>query len=143
MGFIGLRTTSILGVREHVFALGNSGSAMARFERAVAIGRPSIVIAAAHELPKPLRLQHAIRVLLVLATGDPERFPAAAARFGLRVVQECGLGLADAQLAFAALGTLGTADPVAGAETLCTLLARHGHAETARYLGDWVRQRAI
>lgn len=100
-----------------------------------------MVIAAAHELPKPLRLEHAIRVLLVLAVSDPERFPAAAARFGLRLVQQCALGLADAQLAFTALGTLGTPDPAAGADALCTLLERHGEPKTARYLGDWVRER--
>jgi hypothetical protein len=114
---------------------------MARFDRAVAIGRSSMVIAAAHELPKPLRLEHAIRVLLVVVVSDPARFGAVAARFGLRLVQECCLGLADAQLAFAALGTLGTADPVAGAETLCMLLERHGEPKAARYLGDWVRER--
>jgi hypothetical protein len=126
---------------EHAFALGDAGSAMARFERAVAIGRPSMVIAAAHELPKPLRLEHAIRVLLVIVVSDPARFPAVAARFGLRLVQECCLGLADAQLAFAALGTLGTTDPAAGAETLCTLLDGHGEPEAARYLGEWLRAR--
>jgi hypothetical protein len=125
-----------------VFALGDAGSAITRFDRAVAIGRPSIVLAAAHELPKPLPLQHAIRVLLVLAVGDPARFPAAASRFGLRLVQDCRLGLADAQLAFAALGSLASESPQAGAQALCTLLERDGEREAARHLGNWITERA-
>jgi hypothetical protein len=126
---------------EHVFALGDAGSAMARFERAVRVGRPSIVLAAAHELPRPLQLQHAVRVVLVLATGEPERFPAAAARFGARLVSERRLDVAEAQLAFAALATLVRADPAPGAEALCALLERHGEREAAEYVAEWLRAR--
>ena len=87
-----------------------------RFERA--IGKPSIVLAAAHELAQPVQLRDALRILLVLVGGDPERFPAAAARFGARLVKEHRLSVAEAQLAFAALATLVTPEPVAGAEAL-------------------------
>jgi hypothetical protein len=45
--------------------MGDAGSAVARFERAIKIGRPSIVLAAGHELPKPVQLRDAIRILLV------------------------------------------------------------------------------
>jgi hypothetical protein len=122
--------------------MGNAGSAIARFERAIAIGKPSIVLAAAHELPKPLRLQHAIRVLLVLATGDPERFRAAAARFGSRFVGERRLDIGEAQLVFAALARLGTSDPAAGAEALCVLLEQHGEPQAAEYVGRWLTSRS-
>lgn len=121
--------------------MGDAGSPLARFERAIAIGRPSIVLAAAHELPKPLQLQHAIRILLVLATGDPDRFRAAAARFGSRLVSERRLDISEAQLAFAALGMLGTSNPTTGAEALCVLLERHGEQQAADYLGEWLRAR--
>ena len=70
---------------------------MMRFERAVRTGNPNLVIAAAHELPRPVLLRDALRVLLVLATADPDRFPPAAARFGARLVNERRLSVAEAQ----------------------------------------------
>jgi hypothetical protein len=79
---------------------------MMRFERAVRIGNPNLVLAAVHELPKPVQLRDALRVVLVLAVSAPEQFPAAAARFGGRLVSERRLALEEAQLVFAALGTL-------------------------------------
>lgn len=121
--------------------MGNAGSATARFERAIAIGRPSIVLAAAHELPKPLQLRDAVRVLLVLASGDRARYPAAAARFGSRLIIERRLSIAEAQLALAALATLVEVDPAAGAEALCGLLERHGENSAAEYVAEWLRGR--
>jgi hypothetical protein len=121
--------------------MGDAGSAMARFERAIKIGNPSIVLAAAHELPKPIQLRDAVRILLVFATDDPARFPVAAARFGSRLVSERRLSIADAQLAFAALATLTSQDPTAGAETLSILLERHGERRAAEYLGEWLSVR--
>jgi hypothetical protein len=121
--------------------MGDAGSPLARFERAIAIGRPSIVLAAAHELPKPIQLCDAVRVLLVLAAGDADRFPAAAARFGSRLVSEHRLSVVEAQLTFAALGSLVTPDPSAGAETLCMLLERHGEHLAAGYVADWLAAR--
>jgi hypothetical protein len=122
--------------------VGDAGSPLARFERAIAIGRPSIVLAAAHELPKPLQLQHAVRVLLVLATDEPDRFRAAAARFGARFVSERRLDIGEAQLVFAALARLGTLDPIAGAEALRVLLERHGEPQAAEYVGRWLSSRS-
>jgi hypothetical protein len=114
---------------------------MMRFERALAIGRPSIVIAAAQELPRPIQLRDALRILLVLADGERVRFPGAAARFGARLVTERRLSVAEAQLAFAALANLATAEPVPGGEALCALLEHHGEREAAGYLEDWLRNR--
>lgn len=121
--------------------MGDAGSPIVRFERAIATGRPSIVLAAANELPRPVQLRDAIRILLVLANGEPDRFPAAAARFGSRLVSEHRLSIAEAQLAFAALATLGTSDPAAGAETLCLVLERHGEQRAADYVGAWLSSR--
>jgi hypothetical protein len=123
--------------------MGDAGSPVVRFERAIATGRPSIVLAAANELPRPVQLRDAIRILLVLAIGEPDRFPAAAARFGSRLVSEHRLDIREAQLAFAALGMLATPDPAAGAETLCVLLERHGEQRAAEYVGDWIRSRGL
>jgi len=121
--------------------MGQAGSAVVRFERAVATGNPVLVLAAAHELPKPIQLRDALRVLLVLATADRERFPAAAARFGSRFVTERRLDVAEAQLAFAALAALVRPDPAAGGEALSSLLEGHGEQEAAEYLGEWLRTR--
>ena len=119
----------------------SQGSAIIRFERAVRTGNPNLVIAAAHELPRPVLLRDALRVLLVLATADPDRYQPAAARFGARLVAERRLSVAEAQLAFAALQTLSGPDPLAGGEALCVLLEQHGERDGARYLEEWLRAR--
>ena len=80
----------------------SQGSALLRFERAIRTANPNLVIAAAHELPRPVQLRDALRVLLVLATADHSRYAPAAARFGARLIAERKLSVTDAQLAFAA-----------------------------------------
>lgn len=119
----------------------SQGSAIVRFDRAVRTGNPNLVIAAAHELPRPVLLRDALRVLLVLAAADPDRYPPAAARFGARLVVERKLSVAAAQLAFAALQTLAGSDPLAGGEALCVLLEQHGERDAARYLEEWLKAR--
>jgi hypothetical protein len=119
----------------------SQGSALVRFDRAVRTGNPNIVIAAAHELPRPVLLRDALRVLLVLAVADHGRYPPAAARFGARLVAERKLSVAEAQLVFAALQTLPGSDPLAGGEALCVLLEQHGERDGARYLEEWLRTR--
>jgi hypothetical protein len=119
----------------------SQGSAMMRFERALAIGRPSIVIAAAHELPKPILPRDALRILLVLIAGEPDRFPAAAARYGARLATERQLTLAEAQLAYTALTMLSSPEPGAAGAALETLLEHHGEHEAAEHLADWLRRR--
>jgi hypothetical protein len=112
-----------------------------RFERAVRTGNPNLVIAAAHELPRPVLLRDALRVLLVLVAADSDRYQPAAARFGARLVAERRLSVAEAQLAFAALQTLPESDPLPGGEALCALLERHGEQDAARYLEEWLTAR--
>ena len=92
---------------EHMFAVTAQGSAITRFDRAVRLGVPQLVIAAAHELPKPVLLRDALRVVLVLAGAGAEEFPAAAARFGARMVSErrlAGGGAADVRVVSRARG---------------------------------------
>ena len=125
---------------EHMFAVTAQGSAITRFDRAVRLGVPQLVIAAAHELPKPVLLRDALRVVLVLAGAGAEEFPAAAARFGARMVSERRLGLVEAQLTFASLAALAGIDRAAGGEALCVLLERHAEPEAARYLEEWLRE---
>jgi hypothetical protein len=114
---------------------------MMRFERAIRTGNPNLVVAAAHELPRPVLLRDALRVLLVLAGADPDRYQRAAARFGARLVAERRLSVAEAQLAFAALQTLVGPDPLPGGEALCALLEQHCEQDGARYLSEWLRAR--
>jgi hypothetical protein len=54
----------------------SQGSAIVRFQRALKTGNPGIVLAAAHELPKPVQLRDALAILLVLLDRDPDRYPA-------------------------------------------------------------------
>lgn len=51
-------------------------------------------------------LRDALRVVLVLATSAPERFPAAAVRFGARPVSERRLSVAEARVRTIRLGIL-------------------------------------
>lgn len=92
-----------------------------------------------HELPKPVQLRDALRILLVLLDGEPERFPAAAARFGARLVSERRLSIIEGQLVFAALATLASPDPLPGGKALGALLEQHGEDDGARHLGIWLR----
>ena len=117
------------------------GSAVVRFDRAVRTGNPNLVIAAAHELPRPVLLRDALRIVLVLAVADQRRYPAAAARFGARLVAERKLSVAEAQLVFAALQILPGRDPLAGGEALCVMLEQHGERDGARYLDEWLKTR--
>jgi len=117
----------------------SQGSAITRFDRAIRTGNPNLVIAAAHELPQPVLLRDALRV--VLAAAAPERYAPAAARFGARLVNERRLSVAEAELAFAALQTLAGPEPLAGGQALCVLLERNGERDAARYLEEWLKAR--
>jgi len=112
----------------------SQGSAIVCFEPAVRTGNPNLVIAAAHELPRPVLLRDALRVPLVLVAADRDRFPPAAARSAARLVNERRLSVAEAQLVFAALQTLASSEPLAGGEALCVLLEHHGERDAAGYV---------
>ena len=65
-------------VCEHAFVSIKGGSYQ-RFRRALEIGNPTLVRAAAAELPR-IGLEDALGICLVLLEAEPERVPAAAAR---------------------------------------------------------------
>ena len=58
----------------------SDGNPYARFRRALETGNEALVTAAALELPR-IALEDALRICLVLRSGDPERFERAAVRW--------------------------------------------------------------
>jgi hypothetical protein len=58
----------------------SQGSAYVRFRRALEVGNPNLVHAAALELPR-VALDDALRICLVFRDGDPERYERAAVRW--------------------------------------------------------------
>lgn len=120
----------------------SQGSAIVRFQRALQTGNPAIVLAAAHELPKPVQLRDALAILLVLLDREPERYPAAAARFAARLVSERRLSLTEAQLTYSALQVLTSSEPLAGGEALAAVLEHHGELQASNRLGEWMTSRA-
>jgi hypothetical protein len=119
----------------------SQGSAIIRFQRALQTGNPAIVLAAAHELPKPVQLRDALSILLVLLDRERERYPAAAARFAARLVTERRLSLTEAQLTYAALQALATAEPLPGGEALAAVLEQHDELDAANRLTQWLSSR--
>ena len=96
----------------------SQGSAYARFQRALRAGNATVVRAAAAELPH-VPLEDALRVCIVLANAEPDRYESAAVRWlGRLLLEQRGVTLTEAQLVAAALAVL----PRAGAE-LPTLAA--------------------
>jgi hypothetical protein len=58
----------------------SDGNPYARFKRALATGNEALVTAAALELPR-IALEDALRICLVLRSGDPDRYERAAVRW--------------------------------------------------------------
>jgi hypothetical protein len=98
----------------------SKGHPYSRFRRSLEIGRLTMVLAAAAELP-PLALDDALEVLALMAEqSPPERYEAAAARWCGRLAVERGATLAELRLAVAACELLPTHP--AGMRVLRTLL---------------------
>ena len=96
--------TGRLSPCEHAF-VSIKGSPYARFQRALQIGKPSLVYAAAAELPR-LSLDDGLTVLVLMARHDRPRFDRAAVRWLARLAAERPLGLADLGTALAACQAL-------------------------------------
>jgi hypothetical protein len=58
----------------------SDGNPYGRFKRALETGNEALVIAAALELPR-IALEDALRICLVLRSGDPDRYERAAVRW--------------------------------------------------------------
>jgi hypothetical protein len=111
----------------------SQGSPYARFQRALRIGRLSLVRAAAAELPR-IDLADALSICLLIEQQDEERFERAAVRWLARLSLEVPTirieDLRAALLAFAALPE----NPVGARTALADLCTRHGLDRAARGL---------
>ena len=113
----------------------SDGSPYARFQRALRIGRLSLVRAAAAELPR-IDLDDALSICLLISEQDEERYERAAVRWLARMslevptirIEDLRAGL----LAFEALPE----NPVGARTALADLCVRHGLERAARGLVD-------
>ena len=109
----------------------SDGSPYARFQRALRIGRLSLVRAAAAELPR-VELDDALSICLLISEQDAERFERAAVRWLARLslevptvrIEDLRAGL----IAFEALPE----NPLGSRHALEELCQRHGIARAAR-----------
>jgi hypothetical protein len=133
----GTGQTALPAACEHVFVT-SQGSAYSRFQRSLLRGDALMVRAAAAELPQ-LELADALAVCLVFLRGDPGRYGRAAVRWHARLCLESpSLGLAEAQLALAALAALPRDDNATAATTLGNICDAAGHPTARRRIDDWL-----
>jgi hypothetical protein len=101
------------------------GSPYARFQRALRIGRLSMVRAAAAELPR-IDLDDALAICLLIERQDGERYERAVVRWLARLATEVpAVGIDDLREGLVAFEAL-PYNPVAARETLAALCDRHG-----------------
>jgi hypothetical protein len=124
---------------EHAFVSIKGGSYQ-RFQRALDVGNPTLVRAAAAELPR-VGLEDALGICLVLLDSEPDRFPVAAARWHAKLCLERRLSLDEAALATAALGGLAGERPGAAVAALAGLCRSHALPGAARRLEGWLARR--
>jgi hypothetical protein len=111
----------------------SQGSPYARFQRALRIGRLSLVRAAAAELPR-IDLTDALAICLLIERQEEERFERAAVRWLGRLSLEAPtVGIDDLRQGLAAFEAL-PYNPVGGRQALADLCARHGLARAAESL---------
>ncbi len=102
----------------------SDGSAYTRFQRALATGNLTLVIASAAELPR-VGLRDALQVCLLLRDGDPDHYERAAVRWAGRFALEAQAVTPQAvQTALAALSAL-PERPAEAMERLAQLCAEH------------------
>ncbi len=116
------------------------GGSYQRFLRALDVGNPTLVRAAAAELPQ-VGLEDALGICLVLLDGEPATYPAAAARWHARLCLERHLGLDEAALATAALSGLTGERPQPAVAALAGLCRSHALPGAARRLEGWLARR--
>jgi hypothetical protein len=128
-------------VCEHAFVSIKGGSYQ-RFRRALEVGNPTLVRAAAAELPR-VGLADALGICLVLLDGEPQTFPAAAARWHARLCLERRLPIEEADLAMGALRALGGERPQAAVAALAGICGAHGLPEAEQRLTAWLAARRV
>ena len=118
----------------------SQGSPYARLRRAIAQRNPTIALATAAELPK-VPLADALAICLLLLDRQPHRYEAAAVRWHTRFCREVRPSMPDAQLALAALQSLGGPGSGAAAGCLVALCEAAAERECSTVLGDWIARR--
>jgi hypothetical protein len=126
-------------VCEHAFVSIKGGSYQ-RFRKALEVGNPTLVRAAAAELPQ-VGLEDALDICLLLLDAEPDRFPAAAARWHARLCMERRLAIEEADLAMGALRALPGQRPQAAVAALGGICATHGLRGAERRLSAWLARR--
>ena len=117
----------------------SQGSAHARFNRALASRKPTLVAAAAAELGQ-LTLADALAVTLVYLPDDRVRFERAAVRWHARWCLEVRPSPDESQLALAALRALPGTARQAAADALAGLLALRGPRAAGTVIARWLEQ---
>ena len=126
---------------EHAFVSIKGGSYQ-RFRRALEIGNPTLIRAAAAELPR-IGLEDALAICLVLLEAEPQRFPAAAARWHARLCMERRLAIEEADLALGALRALAGERPQAAAAALGGICRAYGLPAAEQRLVGWLNTRRV
>jgi hypothetical protein len=86
--------------------MSDTGNAYARFRRALETGSETLVVTAARELPQ-IALDDALRICLVLRSGDPIRYERAAVRWlGRFALEAKNVTMRDLRTAAEALDVL-------------------------------------
>jgi len=117
---------------EHTFVT-SQGSPYARFQRALRIGRLSLVRAAAAELPH-VDLTDALAICLLIEQQEEEHFERAAVRWLARLSLEAPtVGIDDLRQGLIAFEAL-PENPLGARQALAELCARHGLERAAQAL---------
>jgi hypothetical protein len=123
--------------------MGNAGSPVSTFRRALATGNALIASSAALEAGR-LGLADALALTLLYRDQDPARYERAAVRWHSRFCAEArNVTPEDAQLAPAALGSLRGARPESGARALVALFDQLVMTEAAFVVQDWLSRRPV
>jgi hypothetical protein len=105
--------------------MSSQGSPYARFQRALRIGRLSMVRAAAAELPQ-IDLTDALAICLLIEQQEEERFERAAVRWLARLSLEAPtVGIEDLRQGLVAFEAL-PYNPAGARQALAQLCSRHG-----------------
>jgi hypothetical protein len=119
--------------------MGESGSAYARFRRAIERRQATAALSAAAEL-RHVALTDALELLLLLRERDRDRYPRAALRWHGRLCRDVpGRSLADAAAVLALLGSIGEDVDRGAASALAELLRALDLDQPARILAAWAK----
>jgi hypothetical protein len=122
--------------------VGNAGSPLALFRRALATGNLTIAQSAAHELPR-LDLADALALTLLYRDQEPARYERALVRWHGRFCTEIrAVGPDDAALVLTGLRALGGPRPTAAALSLAAVFDALVEPELSALVHDWLSRRS-